>query len=614
MTTLVPDRTIYGLVHSHSRLNPDALALLAEGKSPLTYRRLSTQVRALGERLNQLGIGRGDRVAVVLPNGPEMAVAFLGVAASATCAPLNPAYRADEFDFYLADLNAKAVIVSGGQDSPAIVSAQRRGISVLRLSLDRNGEFGMLRLDGPERPLTGKAGLSSPSDTALVLHTSGTTSRPKIVPLTHENLYSSAWNVRTTLGLSASDRCLNVMPLFHIHGLVAALLASIAAGGSMVCTPGFYAPKFFEWMAAYEPTWYTAVPTIHQSLLARAEENWATILQHPLRFVRSSSASLPPQVMTGLEAAFGVPVIEAYGMTEAAHQMASNPIPPGLRKPGTVGLPAGPEIGIMTEEGKLLQRGDIGEIVIRGPNVTSGYENNPAANQSAFTDGWFRTGDQGFIDSEGYVSITGRLKELINRGGEKISPREVDEVLIDHPAVEQAVTFAVPHPLLGEEVGAALILRRGFTATETEIREFAAERLAYFKVPRWIRFLDEIPKGPTGKLQRIGLAKRLGVEPIVEERPDYLEPVTPYERAVAEIWREVLKQDRIGRNDSFLVLGGDSILATRVVARIRDRFHSEVSLLSFFNAQSLADLAQVVAQVQECDPVRAGDSESGNSP
>ena len=494
-----------------------------------------------------------------------------------------------------------------------LLAREGEKIPVLRVSVDTMAETGIFGVEGPERPLVGKGGLADPNDTALVLHTSGTTSRPKIVPLTHENLCSSAWNVQGTLGLSATDRCLNVMPLFHIHGLVAALLASVAAGGSVVCAPGFYAPRFFEWMAAFHPTWYTAVPTMHQSLLARTEENRATIQRHPLRFVRSSSASLPPQVMAGLEAAFGVPVIEAYGMTEAAHQMASNPLPPGLRKPGTVGLPAGPEIGIMNEAGELLRRGDIGEIVIRGPNVTSGYENNPTANQTAFSDGWFRTGDQGFIDSEGYLSITGRLKELINRGGEKISPREVDEVLIDHPAIEQAVTFAVPHPQLGEDVGAAMVLRRGFTVSETEIREFAANRLAYFKVPRWIRFLDEIPKGPTGKLQRIGLAERLGVEAIVEERPDYVEARTPHERALAEIWREVLKQDQIGLNDSFLALGGDSILATRVVARIRESFNLEVSLLSFFNAQSLADLARVVGQVQESNPGRADDSEIGNS-
>jgi len=273
MTTSIPDRTIYGLVEFHSSLNPDAPALLAEGRTPLTYRRLSTDVKAIGARLNRLGIGRGDRVAVVLPNGPEMAVAFLGVAASATCAPLNPAYRADEFDFYLSDLNAKALLVTADLDSPAVVCARKRAIPVLTVSVDTGAEAGIFSIEGSEQPLLGKAGLADPNDTALVLHTSGTTSRPKIVPLTHENLWSSARNVQATLGLSVTDRCLNVMPLFHIHGLVAALLASLSAGGSVVCTPGFYAPRFFDWLATFHPTWYTAVPTMHQSILARGGES-----------------------------------------------------------------------------------------------------------------------------------------------------------------------------------------------------------------------------------------------------------------------------------------------------------------------------------------------------
>jgi len=212
-----------------------------------------------------------------------------------------------------------------------------------------------------------------------------------------------------------------------------------------------------------------------------------------------------------MEETFNAPVIESYGMTEAAHQMASNPLPPKERKAGSVGIAAGPEISIMDEAGALLPSGAIGEVVIRGQNVTSGYQNNPEANASAFTNSWFRTGDQGTIDEKGYLRLTGRLKEIINRGGEKISPREVDEILLDHPAVAQAVTFAMPHEKLGEEVAAALVLKEGETSTEKEIREFAGQRLADFKVPRRVIFLDEIPKGPTGKLQRIGLAEKLGI-------------------------------------------------------------------------------------------------------
>jgi len=301
------------------------------------------------------------------------------------------------------------------------------------------------------------------------------------------------------------------MPLFHIHGLMAGVLAPWSRGGSVFCTPGFNALRFFAWMEECRATWYTAVPTMHQAILTRAGHNKAIIEKFPLRFIRSSSSSLPPQVITELEATFGAPVIEAYGMTEASHQMASNPLH-GVRKPGAVGIAAGPEVAIMDEDGKLLTNGEVGEVVIRGDNVTAGYEANPEANASAYTDGWFRTGDQGVLDGEGYLTLTGRLKEIINRGGEKISPREVDEVLMDHPAVRQVVVFGVKHDKLGEDVAAAVVLREGQSADEKDLRDYAGGRLAAFKVPRKILFLEEIPLGATGKLQRIGLAAKLGLE------------------------------------------------------------------------------------------------------
>jgi acyl-CoA synthetase (AMP-forming)/AMP-acid ligase II len=300
------------------------------------------------------------------------------------------------------------------------------------------------------------------------------------------------------------------MPLFHIHGLIAAVLSSLAAGGAVICTPGFDALRFFRWMDEERPTWFTAVPTMHQAILARAERNREIIARVPLRFIRSSSASLPGPVMEQLEKTFGCPLVESYGMTEAAHQMASNPLA-GPRKPGKVGRAAGPEVAIMGDDGTLLPQGAIGEVVIRGPNVTKGYEANPDANAKAFTNGWFRTGDQGMFDEDGFLQLTGRLKELINRGGEKVSPLEVDEVLSAHPAVAQVLCFAIPHPKLGEEVGAAVVLREGAALTERELRDFAAKSLADFKVPRKVVFVAEIPKGATGKLMRIGLAEKLGV-------------------------------------------------------------------------------------------------------
>ncbi|WP_417514804.1 acyl--CoA ligase [Minwuia sp.] len=501
-------KTIRSLLDTGDRNAP---AIGAEDRSDLTHGGLRDFADEMVARLNALGIGRDDRIGIVLPNGPEMATAFLTFACAATTAPLNPAYRAEEFDFYLSDLNAKALVVQQGEDSPAIAVAEKKGIAVFRLVPRTGDAAGLFDLHGEPVGAAGKPGPAEADDVALILHTSGTTSRPKIVPLSQSNLVASAENIGAALALTPQDRCVNIMPLFHIHGLIAAVLSSVAAGGSTWCSPGFNALRFFNWIETARPTWYTAVPTMHQAILTRAGRNAEIVRAHPLRLIRSSSSSLPPQVMAELEETFSCPVIESYGMTEATHQMASNPLPPAARKPGSVGIAAGPEVRIMDMEGRLLDAGETGEVVIRGANVTRGYEANPKANAEGFTNGWFRTGDQGVIDAEGYLTITGRLKEIINRGGEKISPREVDEVLMDHPAVAQAVTFAMPHPKLGEDVAAAIVLREGETADEKAVRGFAATRLADFKVPRKILILDEIPKGATGKLQRIGLAEKLGL-------------------------------------------------------------------------------------------------------
>ena len=493
----------------------ESIAIDAPGQESLSYGALLSLVENSVSTLNRHGIHRNDRVAIVLPNGAEMAAAFIAVSCGATAAPLNPAYQKPEFDFYLSDLNAGALIVEENSDSPSLASARELNIPILQLKKGGSPAAGEFVLESMEKTLPDQT-VTAPEfarrdDVALVLHTSGTTSRPKIVPLTQGNICASAANIRATLALTNGDRCLNVMPLFHIHGLIAAILASISAGASIFCTPGFNALKFFGWLEQAQPSWYTAVPTMHQAILARAGKNKETVRKSALRFIRSSSASLPPRVLHDLEETFHAPVIEAYAMTEAAHQMTSNPLPPGTRKPGSVGIPAGPRVAIMDETGNLLEQGSTGEVVIRGENVTAGYDNNPVANRENFVNGWFRTGDQGVMDADGYLTITGRLKEIINRGGEKISPREVDEVLLDHPAVSQAVTFAVPHDKLGEEVAAAVVLNDGQTVSESDIRAYAANYLAGFKVPKKVVILDDIPKGATGKVQRIGLAGKLGL-------------------------------------------------------------------------------------------------------
>ncbi len=502
--------TVMDILMTHDGALP---AIGAPGRDWLDRAGLRALAQETIAALNATGIGAGDRVAFVLPNGPDCASLFLCLAAGTTAAPLNPAYRAEEFEFYLGDLKPKAVILEAGAETPARAVAARLGIPVIALTPGTDGPAGRFRLDTAALPAATPAhpGAARAEDVALVLHTSGTTARPKIVPLSNANLAASARHIGAALALTPADRCLNIMPLFHIHGLIAAVLSSIAAGAAVSCTPGFNAFKFLEWLADVKPSWYTAVPTMHQAILMRARNHRDAARSAGLRLIRSSSASLPPQVMAELEDVFGAPVIESYGMTEAAHQMASNPLPPRARKPGSVGVAAGPEVGIMDEAGTLLPRGTIGEVVIRGPNVTHGYDNNPEANAKAFSNGWFRTGDQGVLDAEGYLTLTGRLKELINRGGEKVSPLEVDTVLMDHPAVAQVVSFALPHATLGEEVAAAVVLREGMACTEQELRDFAAQRLAAFKVPRKVVFVREIPKGATGKLQRIGLAATLGL-------------------------------------------------------------------------------------------------------
>ena len=607
MRTGKTPRTICQILEERAALTPDANAILAPEHTALSYARLYEVVRSLTGQLGEMGIGAGHRVGIVLPNGPEMAVAFLAVSSCAVSAPLNPAYRANEFDFYLSDLEAGVLIVQEANASPAVKVAAKRGIPVLEMPAwpGAGAPEWTMRLEGslkaPREPVD--------SNIALMLHTSGTTSRPKMVPLTHSNLCISARNIAQWFSLGPQDRCLNIMPLFHIHGLVGAVLSSLSAGASIVCTPGFDATRFFDWVAQFQPTWYTAVPTMHQAILARSEQHKETLSNHPLRFIRSCSSALAPELMKALEETFRVPVVESYGMTEASHQIASNPLPPRQRKPGSVGLAAGPEVGIMDAYGNLLEQGRKGEIVLRGETMTAGYMANPDANQKSFTDGWFRTGDEGSLDAGGYIFISARIKEIINRGGEKISPREIDEVLLQCPGVAQAVTFSIPHAQLGEEIGAAVVLKPKAATSESDVRQFAAKHLAYFKVPRTVRIVGEIPKGPTGKIQRIGLSERLGVPPIDDAaapRAEFREPGSDLERRLLQIWQEALAVPRIGVDDSFFAIGGDSILATKLIVRLARELGSRLSLVEFMEMPTIAGIAERMGSGNHMSATAAG--------
>ena len=470
-------------------------SVIIPGGPNINYQDFRDEVEKIAGLLAGYGVKKGSAVSIVLENSLDFMVDFLAVTrAGAIAAPLNPAYTVDEFKFFMEDADAKLVIVSAGATA-AIEAANSLSIPFLISSVNSDGKVALSHEDNnlsksidPENP--------SPDDIALFLHTSGTTSRPKGVPLTHSNLMTSLNNIVKTYALTENDTALVVMPLFHVHGLIGVALSSLNSAGTIVIPPRFSASNFWQNQALTNATWYSAVPTIHQILLMRSDDDNAPTKS--FRFIRSCSASLAPSVFTDLESRFGAPVLEAYGMTEASHQMSSNLLPPGSRAPGTVGIGTGVEISIMNEQGTLLDVGQKGEVVIKGKNVTHGYHNNPEANAEAFTNGWFRTGDQGVLSDESVLTLTGRLKELINRGGEKISPLEVDAALIKHPAIAEAVCFGVEDVKYGEIVQAAVVLSG--ESSESELRAFCSEQLADFKVPD--RIVQELPRTATGKIQR----------------------------------------------------------------------------------------------------------------
>jgi len=467
--------------------------ILPDSGQRVTYDGLRRKVRGMAHALHLAGIRRGDRVAIALPNGLEAVVAFLAASVAGTAAPLNPGYKFEEFCFYLEDTRAKLLIAPGElvEACRAAAHANIRWLAPEMVARETSAAAG-----SPPEP--------DPDDIALVLHTSGSTGRPKRVPLRHRNLAASARAIAQTYALGPEDVSLCLMPLFHVHGLMASTMAALLAGGTVVIPARFNPLSFWRTVRDHGVTWYSAVPSIHQLILTRKAGDSGS-----LRFVRSCSAALSPDLMRRMEDYFAAPVLEAYGMTEASHQMASNPLPPAARKAGSVGPGTGARISIRSETGLEAPTGQAGEVCIQGPGVIREYENNPEATVRSFFGEWFRTGDQGILDEDGYLHLTGRLKELINRGGEKISPREIDELLLMHPAVAEAVCFGVPHPTWGEEVEAAVVLRPEVSAVEADLLLFCGERMADFKRPKKIRIVESIPRTATGKIQRLNVAAAL---------------------------------------------------------------------------------------------------------
>ncbi|QOZ47455.1 non-ribosomal peptide synthetase [Bradyrhizobium sp. CCBAU 53340] len=578
--------TIGGLLALHARSTPAAPALLAPGRPPLTYGALGARIEHLVRTLRGLGIAPADRMAVALPRGADSALALIAVASTCACVPVNPDLTADELQRYFSEMKLSALVTRADMNSPSRDVARALDIAVIDFVPGPEADLGGCEFVGPTVGPPGAGGAARAEDDAFILLTSGTAARPKMVPLTHRNVCLSAQNAGRVLSLTSHDRLLNVLPLFHAHGLISGLLTALAAGSSVIVTSGFDAPSFFGWMRDLQPTWYTAVPTIHRALLTAAEANPQAARSSSLRVIRSASSSLAPAILNGLEAAFGVPVLETYGMTEAASQIAANPFE--LRKIGSVGRAAGPDIAIMDETGRELASGTRGEIMLRGPNMSRGYYNDEAATQAAFHNGWFRTGDLGYLDADGYLFIVGRIKDVINRGGQKVSPLEVEEVLLAHPAVLEAGVFAVPHAKLGENVAAVVVLRSDSGASSDQLRQFARKRLAAYKVPSLIRSVAALPKGASGKVKRNALAELISAEQADDETQL---PRNALESQLAEIWANLLDLPQVGLDQDVFALGADSLAVTQMRSRLRERFNAEFSFEDIFDCATVGALA-----------------------
>jgi oxalate---CoA ligase len=586
---LVTPRSLGEAIAINAAANPQAPAIVAADLSTLTYGSLWHQVEHIGDALKQAGIGAQSRVGVALPDGAPLATTIAGVACHASVVPLNPRLTAAEIDALIVRLGLDAVILAEGADIPARSAALRHRACLFEVSSRAGGVELILRTPAlsPANPNT-SVGLD---ETAMILQTSGTTARPKLVPVTHRNLLSMAARLQSWFALTPSDRVLCVTPLYYAHGLKNALFVPLILGGSLACPARSSDAEFSNWLANLKPTWYSAGPTFHRSVLERARPSPSVNRQHSLRFLHSAAAPLPDAVREGLENLFGVPVLDSYGLSEAG-LVAAQSMTRGGRKRGTVGKPWPGELAIRSDSGDIAEIGGPGEIVVRGQGLTQGYIDDADANRAAFIDGWFRTGDLGRIDADGFLTVVGRIKELINRGGEKIAPAEIDDALQRHPAVAEAAAFSVPHARLGEDIAAAVVLRAGAAATPLELRQFLQESLVTFKIPRRIHIIASLPKGDTGKVLRKELS-RLFATPVARADISW---ASSLEIEIAAIWQKLLGRDEIGPNDDFFELGGDSLLAVEMLHAIERLTARTLPPSILFDASTIRQLTEILSQ------------------
>ena len=582
-----PPRTLGDLLAASINAFARAPAILAPNRDPLTYMDLGRQLSAAARALAEAGYGGRSRIGVALPPGAECAVAVLAVCANAVCAPLNPELDEATLRRLLVAMRIDALIVPQGEDSPIVRAARRAGVALVGVRFDAKSLAGTLALIPEERRQPVALTAPRADDVALLTHTSGTTSTPKIVPLTHRVMAESALAHIEIRGLTPQDRGMVAAPLHSVAGIRRNLLPPLLLGGSVVCPAGLDPALLVASLQRDSPTHYWASAGTHMAILEELERHDPPI-RHALRFVLSGASSLPSSAAERLERTLGVPVLEGYGITETG-SIAQAPVPPARAPRGSVGRPANAIVAIMDGDGGTLGAEETGEIVVQGPELFGGYEDNADADSAAFRDGWFRTGDLGHLDLDGFLFISGRIKDIINRGGAKIAPSEVEDALAHHPSIVEAAAFAMPHPTLGEDVAAAVVLRGDRAATESELRDFVRTRLAAFKVPTRIFAVTELPKGPLGKVRRGELA-----DVARRCRTALVPPSNSEEAEVVSIFAEVLDLERISVEDNFFQLGGDSLRGTRVIARLEACFGVTVPLTALFARPTAGAIASEI--------------------
>lgn len=552
---------VLSLLRARAKSQPNEIAILhADGKAR-SYHALLERVESLAAYLmREHATGHRPRIAIVMPNGGAFSETLLAVTAIGVALPFNPQYTFTEFESYFVETEIEFLVTIADFAPVARQVAAKLGLPLI--------DVDSLALELPSSFIPSPA----PSDVAMVLLTSGSTGRAKRVPLSHQNVCTGARDVSTSLRLTPADRCLSMWELYHVGGLIDLLLAPLHSGGTIIATAGFDAARFFALLDQCKPTWYQAVPTALGELTLMAPRiGYQAQATSSLRFVRSVAAALSPTLMSQVKSLFRVPVLQTFGMTEASPLICSTGFAESEQVPGSVGRSCGTEIGIFDTDWQRLGILAEGEVAIRGANVFSGYEADPSANEAAFRDGWFRTGDLGRVDQNGRLFLTGRIKELVNRGGEKVNLREVDDALLAQHGVFEAASFPVPHRTLGEDVAAAVVLREGFQISDNQIQKGVAAVLAPFKVPRQIIFLPALPRNAVGKIDRrqlaIDAADQLQQQGMAAAPLGSLSP-TDLESLIAAIWAQELGLDSVGLLDDFVALGGDSLASLRVVLAV----------------------------------------------